>query len=149
MFAPIVKVAKPKQLLISAEKAAPMLSVSAPHLRALATEHKIPHVRLGDRILFSVIRLKRWIREQQSDRESLALRDSQALDRLLDTKEVARLYSVHPKTVTTWNRTEPGKKIPRARYPWGPDGDPRWLESEIKQDQQRIKNECLPASVLE
>ena len=52
------------KLALGAAEAAEALSVSERHLTALVAADAIPHVRLGNRILFSPDVLRAWFREQ-------------------------------------------------------------------------------------
>lgn len=53
--------------------------------------------------------------------------DFQPTERLLNKKQVAMMYSCHPKTVT---KLEAAGKIPR-RVDDAPTVDAKWLESEV------------------
>jgi excisionase family DNA binding protein len=44
----------PERKLLGAAEAAPLLGIAVPTLYGLARQRKIPHIRLGDRLLFDV-----------------------------------------------------------------------------------------------
>jgi excisionase family DNA binding protein len=51
-------------LAVAISDAAKLIGVSPRTLRTLTTEKKVPHVRLGARVLFPVDALREWLREQ-------------------------------------------------------------------------------------
>ena len=51
-------------LLIDGKQAAKLLGISERHLANLRKAGKIPFVRLGGRVLYDPIALRRWIAEQ-------------------------------------------------------------------------------------
>ena len=52
-------------LLVSVEKAASLLGVSARTIHRLVVEGTLPHVRVGRRLLLSVASLEAWISDHE------------------------------------------------------------------------------------
>ncbi len=65
-------------------------------------------------------------------------------DELLTTKEVARRYAIHPRTVPLW--VDEGR-IPRPLEGW-PGRDKRWLKSEIVEAIRSLRKREAKAEVV-
>jgi len=54
-----------EKLLLSAQETADTLGISSRHLWTLTHSKRIPCVRLGDRVLYSLAALRTWIAKQE------------------------------------------------------------------------------------
>ncbi len=60
-------ISAPQPLLINAEKAAQLVGgICTRTLRMLVKEHGFPIVRLGNRVMFDPIDIRKWIEEQKA-----------------------------------------------------------------------------------
>lgn len=60
------------ETLLTVQETAARLRVSRSFIYLLVDRRKIPHMRLGSRLLFSENRLDEWVQEQMQEGEGLA-----------------------------------------------------------------------------